>query len=189
MTPAALELWIPGRPAAQGSKRHVGGGRLVEQSTAVAPWRERVSWLARAARGPRDPFDRETPLVITTEFVMPRPAATPRHATPPAIRRPDLDKLLRAVFDALTVVAYQDDAQIVGIEAWKWIADPDEPPGCLLTLAPARSAGPPLHPTNRDADSRRLIRPESTEPPSGHGSVSPRGFPDAQIRSQRFHHG
>lgn len=34
-----LHFEIPGRPAAQGSKRHVGGGRMIEQSKYLKPWR------------------------------------------------------------------------------------------------------------------------------------------------------
>ena len=37
---------VYGQPAPQGSKRHVGGGRMIESSKAVAPWREAVKWAA-----------------------------------------------------------------------------------------------------------------------------------------------
>lgn len=32
-------FFVAGRPAVQGSKRHVGGGRLIESSRQVGPWR------------------------------------------------------------------------------------------------------------------------------------------------------
>lgn len=37
-----LHREVYGMPGAQGSKRHVGGGRLVESSKRVAPWRDDV---------------------------------------------------------------------------------------------------------------------------------------------------
>lgn len=33
-----------GLPAPQGSKRHVGEGRMVESSKRVKPWRRQVAW-------------------------------------------------------------------------------------------------------------------------------------------------
>ncbi|QDH92357.1 RusA-like resolvase [Gordonia phage Spooky] len=36
-------IWIPGIPAPQGSKRHVGNGILIESSKRVGPWRAVVA--------------------------------------------------------------------------------------------------------------------------------------------------
>ncbi len=47
---ADLTVHVTGSPAAQGSKRHVGGGRLIEQSKAVAPWRKAVRAAAVPVR-------------------------------------------------------------------------------------------------------------------------------------------
>jgi len=40
-------IWfeVPGIPAPQGSKRHVGGGRMVESSRSLPEWRASVAWL------------------------------------------------------------------------------------------------------------------------------------------------
>lgn len=130
----ALHLFVPGRPAAQGSKRHVGGGRLVEQSKAVAPWRTTVAWhAAQEFRGA--PLD--GPLRVVIDFVMPRPAATPRKSTPPAVKRPDVDKMQRAVFDALSGVVWRDDSQVVDVHARKRLARLDEQPGALIRIGRA----------------------------------------------------
>ena len=40
---------VLGTPAPQGSKRHVGGGRMVESSKLVGPWREAVKAAVAAA--------------------------------------------------------------------------------------------------------------------------------------------
>jgi hypothetical protein len=37
-----LRVDVYGLPAPQGSKRHVGGGRMIEASKKVGPWREAV---------------------------------------------------------------------------------------------------------------------------------------------------
>lgn len=125
----ALEVFIPGKPAAQGSKRHVGGGRLVEQSKAVAPWRTLVAWHV-AQEWTAAPLD--GPIDLEVEFVMPRPSATPKRRTPPAIRRPDVDKLLRALLDAVTGVLWRDDSQVVQVFMTKRIAELGEQPGCRI---------------------------------------------------------
>jgi crossover junction endodeoxyribonuclease RusA len=130
----ALDLFIPGRPAPQGSKRHVGNGILVESSKAVAPWRTTVAWSVSQVwkSGPLS-----GPVRVELEFVMPRPSATPkRKPTPPAVKKPDLDKLQRAVFDALSRIVWSDDSVITEVRATKRIADLDEQPGCRIQVGP-----------------------------------------------------
>jgi crossover junction endodeoxyribonuclease RusA len=129
--PAVLDLFVAGRPAPQGSHRHVGGGRLVESSAGVGPWRDLIGWRARALLRGRLI---DGPVRVSTAFVMPRPRATPRGATPPAVKRPDVDKLARAVLDALTGVIYADDSQVVDLTASKRIADAGEEPGVRIVV-------------------------------------------------------
>lgn len=133
----ALDVFVPGRPAPQGSKRHVGGGILVESSKACAPWRTAVAWhAAQAAPGALA----AGPLLVRLAFVMPRPAGTPKRSTPPAIRRPDLDKLTRACLDALSGVVWADDSQVTHLRVSKRLAELDEQPGVhiYVTTPPAR---------------------------------------------------
>ena len=122
------QVWIPGKPAPQGSKRHLGNGVMVESSKAVKPWRVDVAWAAR--REFPAPYD--GPVRLELGFVMPRPKSTPKKSTPAAIKRPDLDKLVRAVMDAITGVVVADDSQIVHLVATKRIAELDEPTGVML---------------------------------------------------------
>lgn len=131
-----LMTWVSGIPAPQGSKRHVGAGRMVESSARVAPWREAVKWaVAEAHRGPITAT--VAPVSIEVSFYLPRPgghygtgrnAARLRPGAPetPAVK-PDLDKLLRSTLDALEEVGLlRGDAQVVGISASKVYA-PDAP--------------------------------------------------------------
>lgn len=127
-------FFVPGKPAAQGSKRHVGGGRLIESSREVGPWRERVALQARVVMYGRELLD--DGVVVDLTFVMPRPVSTPKRRTPAAIKRPDIDKMVRAIFDALTHVVFADDSQVVELHAHKRLADIGEMPGVHIEVLP-----------------------------------------------------
>lgn len=127
--PITRTIRVQGTPRPQGSKRHVGHGRLVEASKYLPDWRDLVAAKAmQAGRG-----QLTAPIGIRLDFVMPRPKATPRNHTPPAIRRPDLDKLERAVLDALTGPLLADDSHVVTLHSSKRIAEPGEKPGVTIT--------------------------------------------------------
>jgi crossover junction endodeoxyribonuclease RusA len=125
-----LRVWVPGAPAPQGSKRHVGRGILVESSKALGPWRDRVAMFATAS----NPTLLTGPVRVDADFVMTRPVSTPKRRTPAAVKRPDLDKLLRGVLDALTGVTWADDSQVVEVFATKRLACIGETPGLRLTV-------------------------------------------------------
>ena len=116
---------VIGLPAAQGSKKHVGNGVMVESSKALRPWRDSVTAAAMAAHsGPA--LDGALYLDVVFRFPCPTSrskshrvaAASPGGAL--KTTAPDLDKLVRAVGDALThagVIA--DDARICSIATEK----------------------------------------------------------------------
>jgi crossover junction endodeoxyribonuclease RusA len=112
-----VEFTVPGVPAPQGSKNAFGG----EANPRTRPWRAAIT--AEASMYYEEPL--RGPVGVTADFVFPRPkshfgtgknAGTVK-ATAPflAISKKvgDLDKLCRAVGDALTGVALLDDSQIV----------------------------------------------------------------------------
>lgn len=125
-------FFVEGVPAPQGSKTHVGSGRLIESSRQVGPWRDTVRRAAVEAMAGRPPI--EGPVYLVQVFALPRPKShygTGRNSgrvkrgaphRPPA--RPDLDKLARAVGDALTGICYLDDAQVVNLCAAKYYVMP-----------------------------------------------------------------
>lgn len=127
---ADFQLFVPGKPAPQGSKRHVGHGILVESSKALAPWRTTVAWHV-AQEWKLAPLCGA--VQVDLMFVLPRPRSTPK-VTPPAIKRPDADKLTRAIFDALTGVCWRDDSQIVDFHTSKRLAELDELPGVQIGI-------------------------------------------------------
>jgi crossover junction endodeoxyribonuclease RusA len=71
---------------------------------------------------------------VDLAFVMPRPKSAPKTKTLPAVKRPDIDKLTRAILDAITGICLVDDSQVVGLKASKRIALPGEYPGCHITI-------------------------------------------------------
>ena len=112
-----MRIVVRGIPAPQGSKRHVGGGRMVEMSRAVGPWREAVRAETQRAMNGTPPM--AGPLSVQLAFWLPRPKSAPKKVLYPA-KRPDLDKLVRAVFDGLTEGrVWADDSQVVNLGARK----------------------------------------------------------------------
>ena len=122
------EFFVPGKPVPQGSKKHVGRGILIESAKGLKDWRATVALAA--SNGPF--IAKPNPVTIGVTFIMPRPASTPKKKTPPAVKRPDLDKLVRGVLDALSSVSYDDDSQVVQINAKKRLAVEGEPPGAHI---------------------------------------------------------
>ncbi len=124
MASRSVSFFVPGVPAPQGSKRHVGKGRMVESSKAVGPWRSTVALAARAAHNGA-PID--GPVRVSCAFVFPRPkhhlrangevreSAPWRHSS-----RPDIDKLARAVLDGITGIVLRDDGQVSSLLVQKW---------------------------------------------------------------------
>lgn len=127
-----IVFFAAGAPAPQGSKTHVGHGVMVESSKRVKPWRDAVRRAAVEAMADKPPID--GPVYLVQVFALPRPKShygTGRNSgrvkrgapsRPPV--RPDLDKLARAVGDALTGVCYHDDAQVVNLCAAKYYVTP-----------------------------------------------------------------
>ena len=136
---------VNGTPAPQGSKRHVGGGRMVESSRAVGPWREAVRAEAQREANRLGWFEtacfETVPVSVVLVFILPRPKShfTSKGAltksAPAYPRRPDLDKLVRAVLDGLTaggVVA--DDSQVTSLDAAKVYASNGQIPGVVIEV-------------------------------------------------------
>lgn len=129
-----LEITVIGTPGPQGSKRHVGNGRMIESSKKVKPWREAVVWAAREVGGKIT-----GPVVAEMIFTLPKPKSAPKNRRTWPDRKPDIDKLIRSTCDALTTAGtYEDDARIVWIAARKVFPGEDEQaldvPGCVIRL-------------------------------------------------------
>lgn len=136
-----LVFTVYGTPAAQGSKRHVGNGVMIESSKKVAPWRADVKAAAEAAIFAADQWEPlRGPAHLNICFTFTRPLShyrTGRHAhelradAPCHVStQPDLDKCLRSTLDALTAAGVvHDDRVITSIWASKRYIRGDERPG------------------------------------------------------------
>lgn len=140
---------VEGKPAPQGSLtsfRHKTTGAVVTpQKPAVVEYRDRVAWQARHADVPL----LDGPVTVRATFAFARPRShynrgftAVKPGSPLAhIQAPDVDKLCRALLDALAGIAYHNDSQVDAItgrklwasESWTRInIHPTEQPGAEL---------------------------------------------------------
>lgn len=133
-------MFVPGIPAPQGSKNaYANGGRirLVESSPLVKPWRATIAAQCHETGVAGKRYD--LPLSVTLRFLLPRPRghygkrgllpSAPAYPT----TKPDADKLVRSVLDALATDAgvIADDSRVVRLVASKHYSDA---PGVLITI-------------------------------------------------------
>lgn len=121
-----MELIIrpEGMPIPKGSMRHIGNGRMVDQ-TKTKPWMNRVRSAAlreAAAQGVTAMID--VPVSVFIQFYFPRPATAKNRLYPHKRSVGDIDKLSRAVLDALQPTRTErgiltDDSLVVDLSAYK----------------------------------------------------------------------
>lgn len=118
---------VHGRPAAQGSKRHVGNGRFIEASKYLPAWRAAVTAAAIETKILADWSTVEGPVEASFVFHISRPASVKSSDRPLPVKPPDVDKLARAVCDSLTDAGvWADDGQVVKLTAEKVYVDAEE---------------------------------------------------------------
>jgi crossover junction endodeoxyribonuclease RusA len=102
-----------GVPAPQGSKRHVGNGRMIEASKYLPAWRKAIETECQSLF--EEPMDGA--LEVELWFYLPKPSSVSREY--PTVM-PDTDKLVRGVLDGLTKgAAIVDDKLVVDLHAYK----------------------------------------------------------------------
>ena len=130
-------------PAPQGSKRHVGNGRMIESSKQVKPWRYLVQQAAIATQHPTI----TGPVSLSCVFLFPRPKShyTSKGVIKPSAPtfhsvKPDGSKCLRSTEDALVDSGLlQDDARIAISSFTKRYTTPSEHPGAIITIIPLQN--------------------------------------------------
>lgn len=116
-----IEFVVMGVPGPQGSKRHVGNGRMIESSKKVKPWREAVKWAAIRAKADYeertgDWLEFRGPVRLTVVFTLPAPKSLPKTKASVPAKKPDLSKLVRSTEDAITdSFLWKDDALVVSM--------------------------------------------------------------------------
>ncbi len=142
--PNSIQFFVPGIPVAKGSAKafynKAAGRAFVVQDNAgrQKPFASMVTHAAVEAGV--TPFD--GPVVVYMRFTFPRPKKhfKGKHqilrvdAPDWHVNTPDVDKLVRLVFDALTSVAWQDDKQAqIGLAIKKYVSN-GAMPGVDVTL-------------------------------------------------------
>jgi len=135
---------VLGIPVPQGSKKvmlnyRTGKPIMLDVSNRLKPWRQEVAWMAQEAmqKAGAEMVD-SGPVILECDFYFQRPKSN-RKTNPYKDTKPDYDKLVRSIGDALTGICYRDDAQIAvatitkryrknpGVDIRVFIAEDSEP--------------------------------------------------------------
>jgi Holliday junction resolvase RusA-like endonuclease len=118
--------------------------RVTSDNPQVKTWQGAVAKAAWVAKQELEATARGTlegPVALQVEFYLYRPSGLPKSYHGPHLTKPDLDKLVRAVKDALTSVVWRDDSQVTCLIAGKAYAGLGEEPRTVITVRPV---DPPL---------------------------------------------
>jgi crossover junction endodeoxyribonuclease RusA len=127
-----LEFTVYGKPQPQGStKAYMPKGArfpvVTSDNEKLKPWRQQISGTAesiiRSVPGASVPMLHEA-VEVRLQFYFDKPKSTKKSVIH-KITKPDIDKLERAVFDALTGIAFKDDAQVVKVSKDKLFGLPE----------------------------------------------------------------
>lgn len=140
------EFNVSGKPITQGSKRAISKGYMrdtSDEATAnqsanrLRDWKEKVGMTAYMLRAP---IELEA-VNVSARFVFERhPSNWLKSGNlkkgSPTIPRGDLDKLFRAIGDAMSGIVYKDDRQIVSWDgSSKRFAGPNESAGVYIVVS------------------------------------------------------
>jgi crossover junction endodeoxyribonuclease RusA len=137
------------KAAPQGSKRFMGQGVMIESSTRVKPFRQDVRYTALDSIPDDWPIDAAMRVHYRFHFKRPPSHLTTKgNLTKSAPKQPtgrnvgDIEKLARAVSDALSGVAFTDDSQVIEMRLEKAFDDRDL---VVITLEPVYHQQEPNH--------------------------------------------
>jgi crossover junction endodeoxyribonuclease RusA len=113
----SVTLKIHGIPAPKGSVTHMRNGAYLPAGTAGSRmkfllWKENIATAARQAMCGKPPWPGAVRMMA--EFQLPVPASMPtkQRGWLPHTKRPDVDKLARALLDPLKEIVWVDDSQV-----------------------------------------------------------------------------
>lgn len=122
------EFRVSGDPQPQGSMRAFipkGWGRAVLTSSnkKLKSWRADVSDEAYISMlGKVKKIEKPYPVSVDVIFCFQKPKSTPKRILWKTTK-PDLDKLIRGLFDAMTGICFEDDSQVHRVSAVKVFGD------------------------------------------------------------------
>jgi len=146
ITTTGLSFFVRGVPQTKGSARPYTvkrrrpdtgaiyiGARVTNDNPKNARWHRIVGRDAAFRRAGVNGWPTTDAVTVDLAFHLPRPKYLKDRSTEHCTK-PDLDKLVRSVNDALTGVLYVDDNQVVRITATKTYAAPGADPGVQITV-------------------------------------------------------
>jgi Holliday junction resolvase RusA-like endonuclease len=122
---STLTFTVYGTPIPKGStKAFVPKGWkraiITHDNPRTKGWQQEILEAALVAIAGASPLD--GPVALTLRFYLPKPKSAPRRVVD-AVKKPDLDKLVRCVKDGLTRAGiYHDDSQVTLVTAGKFFA-------------------------------------------------------------------
>ena len=137
----SISFFVMGEPKPKGSKRAfvVNGRAIVTEGKSTKSWEATI----RTVIGTMNVTMLHGPVEVELVFYLPTPASRmpkikskdywKRHPVPDG--KPDLDKCVRAVFDAMNKVLFEDDARVIRLVAEKRFSA--ERPGVQVTVREA----------------------------------------------------
>jgi Holliday junction resolvase RusA-like endonuclease len=136
-----LRITIPARPVPKSHelvKDPASGKRRMATSGRAHRFQSEVRLLVRSELNRlriRKPAIPEGPVFAVVTFRLPRPKSGLHRTLPLPTAPPDLDNLLKTLWDGCKLAVYTDDAQIVDQRVRKLWASPEHPVGVELLLA------------------------------------------------------
>ena len=129
-----MNLFIPGIPVAQPRHRTGRNGRTYEAERGHPIYAYKAA-IKKAAKEPGG-LTLAGPVEVDFEFVFPRlkTASKKERWGMSKISKPDIDNLVKAVFDALNGLAFFDDSQVAAVIASKRYVREGELPGTLVKV-------------------------------------------------------
>lgn len=124
-------------PEPKGSMKNVARrgqkSKLISANPNLAAWERLVAYAAKPY-APRVLIGGPVHVMLT--FYLPRPPSVTSEKRALPCVKPDLDKLARAAFDAITGVIWCDDGQVTSCSLWKFYVDDAAKCGVEIQITP-----------------------------------------------------
>lgn len=123
-----VQFTVYGIPIPQGSTKAFipkGWNRpiITSDNKKTKPWRQEIAGSALTAMGGQSPAGKDTPVSVRVYFYFDKPKST-KISVKAKTTKPDVDKLARAVLDALTGITFEDDSQVTELYVMKRFGTP-----------------------------------------------------------------
>ncbi len=137
----SISFLVLGEPTPEGSTRAYYIKSLDRTVTThqnkkgLQAWRNRIATEAQHALEGREwTCDCASAYEVGVEFVLSRPPSVPEHKRIHPTVKPDIDKLVRAINDALTGILFVDDCQVIAMTMSKEYSD-ERRAGAYVTVS------------------------------------------------------